>query len=165
MRRYTALVASVSAALLIAGCSSSDDSDHADHTSEASAASTSETATSEPTAASVAAPTVDELTQSLELLVDPQVDAATKAATVENGQARLANLEQMTAALQNYGEITFQVEEPTVEGETATAPVTIATVRGATAPTPNTWVLIDGDWKVSDASACQLLAMGQAPCV
>jgi hypothetical protein len=161
MLKITAAVASVSAALLIAGCSSSDDTDHADHTS--SAATTSDAAQS--SAADVAAPTADELTQSLDLLVDPQVDAATKAATVENGQARLANLEQMTAALANYGEITFQVDQPTVEGETATAPVTIATARGATAPTPNTWVLIDGAWKVSDASACQLLAMGQAPCV
>lgn len=161
MFKVTAAVVSVSGALLIAGCSSGDDTDHADHTT--TAAVTSETDQS--SAENVAAPTVDELTASLNLLVDPQVDATTKAATVENGQARLANLEQMTAALANYGDITFQVDEPTVEGETATAPVTIATARGTTAPTPNTWVLIDGKWKVSDASACQILAMGQAPCV
>ena len=111
-----------------------------------------------------AAPTTDELTRSLVLLVAPDVDAATKVAAVENGQARLANFETMTAALANYGEITFEVAGPTVAGETVSAPV-IATPRGTAAPTPNTWVLIDGDWKLSEASTCQLLAMGQAPCV
>lgn len=164
MSKISAIVAATSAVLVIAGCSSSEDSDHADHSSEPAVATTSETQTAT-TEAAAAAPTTDELTQSLALLVDPNVDAATKADTIENGQARLPNLEQMTAALANYGEITFQVDEPTVEGETSTALVAIATPRGAAAPTPNTWVLIDGDWKVSDASACQLLAMGQAPCV
>lgn len=163
MQKTSVLVAAVSAALLIAGCSSSDDSDHADHSSETAAATTS--ATTSTAAAAVAAPTIEELTDSLTLLVAPDVDAPTKAAEIENGQARLANLDQMTAALANYGEITFQVQEPTVEGETATALVAIATPRGAAAPSPNTWVLVDGKWKVSDTTACQLLAMGQAPCV
>lgn len=163
MRKYSVFVAAASAALLIAGCSSSDDSEHADHSSESAATTTSAAAaTSE---AAVAAPTVGELTQTLNLLVDPTVDAQTKAAEIENGQARLANLDTMTAALANYGAITFTVEAPTVEGETATAPVAIATTRGAAPPSPNTWVLIDRKWKLSDASACQLLAMGQAPCV
>ncbi|WP_338892311.1 hypothetical protein [Rhodococcus sovatensis] len=161
MRTSSAFVALAAAALVAAGCSSGEDSDHS---SESSAATTSEAPTTA-SAADATAPTVEELTESLALVVAPNVDAATKAADIENGQARLANLEQMTAALANYGEITFQVDEPTVEGETATALVAIATPRGTAAPTPNTWVLIDGDWKVSDASACQLLAMGQAPCV
>lgn len=163
MQKTSVFVAAVSATLLIAGCSSSDDSDHADHSSETAAATTS--ATTSTAAAAVAAPTIEELTDSLTLLVAPDVDAPTKAAEIENGQARLANLDQMTAALANYGEITFQVQEPTVEGETATALVAIATPRGAAAPSPNTWVLVDGKWKVSDTTACQLLAMGQAPCV
>ncbi|WP_415974874.1 hypothetical protein [Rhodococcus sp. 077-4] len=112
----------------------------------------------------VAAPTVTELEASLQQLVAPNVDAATKAATVENGQARLTNLETMTAALANYGAITFEVADPTVEGQTSTADVAIATPRGTAAPSPQTWVLIDGTWKLSDASTCQILAMGQAPC-
>ncbi len=157
-------IAAAAAMVFLAGCSSSDDSDHSDHSSESAAATTSASVTSTSDTAAVAAPTATELTRSLAFLVDPTVDAASKAATIENGQARLANLEQMTAALANYGAITFQVDEPTVEGETATAPVAIATARGATPPTPNTWVLVDGKWKVSDASACGLLAMGQAPC-
>lgn len=161
MQKSVAVLAAASAAILIAGCSSGDDSDHADHISDSSAPTISETTE----AAAAPAPTTAELTQSLALLVDPNVDAATKADTIENGRTRLANLEQMTAALANYGAITFEVDTPSVEGETATAPVTIATTRGATAPTPNTWVLVDGRWKVSDASACQILAMGQAPCV
>ncbi|WP_072801820.1 hypothetical protein [Rhodococcoides yunnanense] len=163
MRKFTAFAAAAAMAVLVAGCSSNDDSDHAGHSSESVTASTSAAAATTETA--VAAPTAEELTQSLDLVVDPTVDAATKADAIENGQARLANLETMTAALANYGEITFTVDTPTVEGETTTAPVTIATARGATAPTPNTWVLVDGDWKLSDTSACQLLAMGQAPCV
>lgn len=164
MGKLSAFIAAAAAVVLLAGCSSSDDSDHSDHSSESAAATTSESTTTTADVAAVAAPTAAELTQSLTYLVDPTVDAASKAATIENGQARLTNLEQMTAALANYGSITFQVDEPTVEGETATAPVTIATARGATPPTPNMWVLIDGKWKVSDASACGLLAMGQAPC-
>lgn len=163
-RITSAFAAAAATALLVTGCGGSDDSDHADHSSESAAASSTEAATTTADAA-VAAPTTAELTDSLTLIVAPDVDAATKAAEIENGQARIANLEQMTAALANYGEITFDVSEPTLEGETATADVAIATPRGTAAPSPNTWVLIDGKWKVSDASACALLAMGQAPCV
>ncbi|MGA9873524.1 MAG: hypothetical protein WBQ44_20580 [Rhodococcus sp. (in: high G+C Gram-positive bacteria)] len=155
--------AAMGAALLLAGCSSGDEANHEDHSSASAASSAS--SSESPTETALAAPTTNELTASLELLVAPDVDAATKVAEVENGSARLINFETMTAALANYGEITFEVGEPVVEGQTTTAPVTIATPRGTTAPTPNTWVLIDGDWKVSEASACQLLAMGQAPCV
>ncbi|XWO27532.1 hypothetical protein C5142_03725 [Rhodococcus sp. BGS-1C] len=158
MRISSVFATAAAAAVLLVGCGSSDESDHADHSSDSAAVTTSEAAVS-------AAPTTDELTRSLALLVSPDVDAATKVAAVENGQARLANFETMTAALANYGEITFEVAEPTVAGETVSAPVTIATPRGTAAPTPNTWVLIDGDWKLSEASTCQLLAMGQAPCV
>jgi hypothetical protein len=160
MRTSSAFVA-LAATLVAAGCSSGEDSDHS---SEPSSSATSDTS-STTAVADATAPTVKELTDSLALVVAPDVDAATKAADIENGQARLANLEQMTAALANYGAITFEVQEPTVEGETATALVAIATPRGTAAPTPNTWVLIDGHWKVSETSACQLLAMGQAPCV
>lgn len=161
-RMISGVTVAAAAALVLAGCSSSDDSDHADHSSESVTSSSVESSAS---AAAAPAPTTEELTESLTLLVAPDVDAATKAAEIENGQSRIANLEQMTAALANYGAITFDVQEPTVEGETATALVAIATPRGAAAPSPNTWVLIDGQWKVSDASACQLLAMGQAPCI
>ncbi|OZF27801.1 hypothetical protein [Rhodococcus sp. 14-2483-1-2] len=160
MRIFSAGVALAAAVTSVAGCSSADESDRTDHNST-SAAESSATATDAP---AVAPPTSGELEASLVQLVAPDVDAATKAAAVENGQARLTNLETMTAALANYGAITFEVAEPTVEGETSTADVAIATPRGTAAPSPQTWVLIDGDWKLSDASTCQILAMGQAPC-
>jgi hypothetical protein len=160
MRIFSAGVALAAAVMSVAGCSSADESDRTDHNST-SAAESSATATDAP---AVAPPTSGELEASLVQLVAPDVDAATKAAAVENGQARLTNLETMTAALANYGAITFEVAEPTVEGETSTADVAIATPRGTAAPSPQTWVLIDGDWKLSDASICQILAMGQAPC-
>ncbi|OZC44672.1 hypothetical protein CH294_22005 [Rhodococcus sp. 14-2483-1-1] len=160
MRIFSASVALTAAVMSVAGCSTADESDHADHNST-SAADSVGTTTDVP---AVAAPTSDELESSLLQLVAPDVDAATKAAAVENGQARLTNLDTMTAALANYGTITFEVAEPTVEGETSTADVAIATPRGTAAPSPQTWVLIDGKWKLSDASTCQILAMGQAPC-
>jgi hypothetical protein len=161
MRILSASVAVAAVALVGAGCSSSDESDHADHNS----ASTSDSMPTTTAGPAVTAPTVAELQTSLQQLVAPDVDAATKAAAVENGQARLTNLETMTAALANYGAITFEVSEPTFAGETSTADVAIATPRGTAAPAPQTWVLIDGTWKLSDASTCQILAMGQAPCV
>ncbi|MCZ4520329.1 hypothetical protein O4220_17590 [Rhodococcus ruber] len=160
MRIFSASVALTAAAMSVAACSTADESDHADHNST-SATNSVGTTTDVP---AVAAPTADELEASLLQLVAPNVDAATKAAAVENGQARLTNLDTMTAALANYGAITFEVAEPTVEGETSTADVAIATPRGTAAPSPQTWVLIDGKWKLSDASTCQILAMGQAPC-
>ncbi len=165
-RTTTSIIAAAAAAFLVTGCGSDDASDHAGHSSDSAAAAASEvdTTTTGTADTAVPAPTTDELTASLDLLVAPDVDASTKAAEVENGQARLTNLETMTAALADYGEITFDVDEPTVEGETATAQVAVATPRGTAAPTANTWVLIDGDWKVSETSACALLAMGQAPC-
>ena len=160
MRIFSASVALTAAAMSVAGCSTADESDHADHNST-SAAVSADTTTGTPVAA---APTADELEASLLQLVAPNVDAATKAAAVENGQARLTNLETMTAALANYGTITFEVADPTVDGETSSADVAIATPRGTAAPSPQTWVLMDGEWKLSDASTCQILAMGQAPC-
>lgn len=163
-RTSAAVFAALVAVSTAAGCGSDDTTDVAGNSSESASAPTSESTTTDADPA-VAAPSTDELTQSLELLVAPDVDAETKAAEVENGQTRLANLETMTAALANYGDITFDVQEPSVEGQTATALVAIATPRGTAAPSPNTWVLIDGRWKVSEDSACALLAMGQAPCV
>lgn len=160
MRVFSVGVALAAAAMSVAGCSSADESDHADHNPTSAGESTS-TTTDVP---AVTAPTVAELEASLQQLVAPNVDASTKSAAVENGQARLTNLETMTAALANYGAITFEVAEPTVEGETSTADVAIVTPRGTAAPSPQTWVLIDGKWKLSDASTCQILAMGQAPC-
>ncbi|MDI9895868.1 hypothetical protein QM797_14180 [Rhodococcus sp. IEGM 1381] len=160
MRIFSASVALTAAAISVAGCSTADESDHADHNSTSAGDSVGAT-TDVP---AVAAPTADELEASLLQLVAPNVDAATKAAAVENGQTRLTNLDTMTAALANYGTITFEVAQPTVEGETSTADVAIATPRGTAAPSPQTWVLIDGTWKLSDASTCQILAMGQAPC-
>lgn len=167
-RFHTVIVAAAATAAVVAGCGSDDGSDRAGHSSESASAASSEavstTTDSSDENPAVAAPEVDALTRSLELLVARDVDVSTKAAAVENGQARLTNFETMTAALAGYGDITFEVGEPTVEGETAIAPVAIATPRGTAAPTPNTWVLIDGEWKVSETSACALLAMGQAPC-
>ncbi|AJW39044.1 secreted protein [Rhodococcus sp. B7740] len=160
MRNFSVAVALATAVMSVAGCSSADESDQTDHNST-SAAESSVPAADAP---AVAPPTSGELEASLLQLVAPNVDAATKAASVENGQARLTNLETMTAALANYGAITFEVAEPTVEGETSTADVAIATPRGTAAPSPQTWVLIDGNWKLSDASTCRILAMGQAPC-
>nr|WP_314144247.1 hypothetical protein [uncultured Rhodococcus sp.] len=160
MRNFSVGVALAAAVISVAGCSAADESDQTDHNSTSTAESTAP-ATDAP---AVAPPTSDELEASLLQLVAPNIDAATKAASVENGQARLTNLDTMTAALANYGAITFEVAEPRVEGETSTADVAIATPRGTAAPSPQTWVLIDGDWKLSDASTCQILAMGQAPC-
>lgn len=157
MRIFSVGLALAAAAVSVAGCSSGNESDH----NSTSAAESSDPATDAP---AVAVPTSGELEASLLQLVAPDVDAATKAGSVENGQARLTNLETMTGALANYGAITFEVGEPTVEGETSTADVAIATPRGTAAPSPQTWVLMDGDWKLSDASTCQILAMGQAPC-
>ncbi|MFI8565937.1 hypothetical protein ACIGGF_05170 [Rhodococcus sp. NPDC078407] len=160
MRIVSASVALAAAAMSVAGCSTADETGSTDHTSTSAAESADATTEVPP----VAAPTAAELEASLLQLVAPDIDAATKAAAVENGQARLTNLDAMTAALANYGAITFEVAEPTVEGETSTADVAIATPRGTAAPSPQTWVLIDGTWKLSDASMCQILAMGQAPC-
>lgn len=164
MRQFAAAVGVAATLVLAAGCSSTDDSDHEDHSS-GSAASTTTAAATSASAAAIAPPGDGWLANSLVLVVDPAVDSATKAAVIENGQTRLANLDAMTAALANYGQINWYVAPPTVEGETATADVTIMSPRGNAPPTPYTWVFMDNTWKISDASACQLLAMGQAPCV
>ena len=147
-------------AIGVVACGSDGESDTAG-TTPANATSTQESTTS----AAAAAPTPDpaELQGELALLVDPGRPVLDKTAVLADGERRAANLDTVTKALANYGQITFTVGNVAVLGDTATATVDIASPHG-TVPTPMTWQNVDGTWKLSDASACQLFAMGGAPC-
>lgn len=149
--------AAVTVTLGVSACGSDDDKASDTATSSTTAAATTTSA------AAAAAPTAEELQTPLNALADPAKSAAEKAAGVVNGEARLANIEAMTAALATYGQITFVVKDIAVQGATANANVDVTTVHG-TAAMPLSWDEVDGTWKLSDASTCQLLALGRAPC-
>ncbi|MCX5045837.1 hypothetical protein OG921_21960 [Aldersonia sp. NBC_00410] len=146
-------------AIGLTACGSDDESSDSAATSASATASAAETS-----AAAAGAPDSAELQSTLDILLDPAKPTTEKTAVVVNGEARTANIEAVTAALANYGKLTFAVGEATVNGDTATAQVQIVSPNGAM-PVPMTWQNVDGTWKISDASACQLFAMGQSPCV
>ncbi|WP_307828422.1 hypothetical protein [Antrihabitans sp. YC2-6] len=158
---FKTMVASAAAvvALGISACGSDDDSSSDATTTSAAAAATTTTTS----AAAAAGPSAEELQAPLVALADLTKPAADRAVLLVNGEARIPNIDTMTAALQSYGQITFAVRDITTAGTTANATTDVTTVHG-TAPMPFTWENVDGTWKLSDASTCQLLALGQAPC-
>ncbi|WP_280269979.1 hypothetical protein [Nocardia wallacei] len=111
-----------------------------------------------------AAPTPEALQATLDGFVDPAKSTADKQKLVEDGEKRAANIDTMTQGLANYGKITFTVSDVKTEGERATAQVVVTSPHGAAPAMPMTWEHDDAGWQLSDASACQILAMGKAPC-
>ncbi|MEU8897531.1 hypothetical protein [Nocardia sp. NPDC048505] len=140
-------------------CGSDDKSDSATGTS--TAATTSAAGHGDHSA--VASPSAADLQATLLLLADPAKPTADKTAVVVDGAKRQANIETMNQALGGYGALTFAVSEVKVEGTKATAQVVTTSPHGSAPAMPMTWEHVDGKWKLSDASACTLLAF-VAPC-
>ncbi|MFE9576777.1 hypothetical protein ACFYO1_10370 [Nocardia sp. NPDC006044] len=115
-------------------------------------------------AAPATAPTPETLQAVLVKLSDPAVPTADKAKLIVNGEKRTANIDQMNKGLAGYT-LTYAVSDVTVQGNTATAQVTINSPHGAAPAMPITWENVDGTWKLSDTSGCLLLGFAQAPCV
>lgn len=172
MNLRKAVFASCTAIAMTAGlaaCGSDDSSDTAASTSAAtsSSATTTEASASEAAPAAEGAPTAESLQSSLDFIADPTKSTAEKVAAVVNGEARTANIEQMNQALGGYGKLTFKVSDVKVEGDKATAGVTIESPSAPgqpTPPIPMTWQQVDGQWKLDDATTCTLLGFAMAPC-
>ncbi|MCM6775523.1 hypothetical protein NDR87_15395 [Nocardia sp. CDC159] len=111
-----------------------------------------------------ATPTPEALQATLDGLVDPAKPTADKEKLVVDGQKRAANIDTMTKGLANYGKILFTVSDVKTTGDTATAQVVITSPHGPAPAMPMTWQHTSAGWQLSDASACQILAMGMAPC-
>ncbi|WP_227982461.1 nuclear transport factor 2 family protein [Nocardia spumae] len=139
----------------------SDNSEDSTPTSSAPATSAAASATG---AATVATPGAEELQATLNGFVDPAKPTADKEKLVVGGDKRAANIDTMTKGLANYGTITFTVADIKTEGDQATGQVTITSPHGPAGPMPMTWQHSAAGWQLSDASACQILAMGMAPC-
>lgn len=150
----TAFAALAVTAMTACGSDNSDDATPASSTSATSAAA----------ATPAAPPTAEELQATLNGFVDPAKPAADKAKLVVGGDRRTANIDTMTKGLASYGTITFTVADVKTEGERATGQVTITSPHGPAGPMPMTWQHSASGWQLSDASACQILAMGMAPC-
>ncbi|WP_378731226.1 hypothetical protein [Nocardia brasiliensis] len=151
----TALAATVG----LAACSSDDNKSDAKVSSSSAVASSSAAATG-----AVAAPTAETLQGVLVKLSDPAVPTAEKTKLIVDGEKRTANIDQMNKGLANYS-LTYAVADITMQGNTATAQVTITSPHGAVPPMPLTWENVDGTWKLSDVSGCLMLGFAQAPCV
>ncbi|MFF0488261.1 hypothetical protein ACFYTQ_04485 [Nocardia sp. NPDC004068] len=143
----------------------SDSSDDAPASSTPSSAVTSVTSSATGAGAQpAAAPTPESLQATLAGFVDPAKPTAEKEKLIVDGQKRATNIDTMTQGLANYGTIGFTVSDVKVDGDTATAQVVIASPHGAAPAMPMTWQRAGSGWQLSDASACQILAMGKAPC-
>ncbi|MCC3313946.1 nuclear transport factor 2 family protein [Nocardia africana] len=162
-RRLRLATATAFAALAVTAMTAcgSDNSQDSTPTSTTTATSASAAATS---AAAAPAPTAEELQATLNGFVDPAKPTAEKEKLVVGGDKRAANIDTMTTGLANYGTITFTVADIKTEGDQATGQVTITSPHGPAGPMPMTWQHSAAGWQLSDASACQILAMGMAPC-
>lgn len=164
-------VATAAAALAVTvgltACGSDDSSDTA-ATSSSVAATTSAAASTGATGghdhAAGDAPEPEELQATLALVADPSKPTSEKTAVIVDGQKRAGNIDQMNQLLAGYGQLTFAVTDVKTEGETATAQVVITSPHGSSPAMPMTWQHVDGKWKLSDATACTMLAFAQAPC-
>ncbi|MEV0246734.1 hypothetical protein AB0H76_09120 [Nocardia sp. NPDC050712] len=143
----------------VTGCGSDDKSDTATGTS--TSATTSAAGHGDHAAAT--APSAADLQATLLLLADPAKPTADKTAVVVDGAKRQANIEALNQALAGYGALTFAVSDVKVEGTKATAQVVTTSPHGAAPAMPMTWEHVDGKWKLTDASACTMLAF-VAPC-
>ncbi|WP_307651576.1 hypothetical protein [Nocardia xishanensis] len=150
----------------LTACGSDDSSDTAATSSSVaattSAASTGATGGHDHAAGD--APEPEELQATLALVADPSKPTSEKTAVIVDGQKRAANIDQMNQLLAGYGQLTFAVTDVKTEGETATAQVVITSPHGSSPAMPMTWQHVDGKWKLSDATACTMLAFAQAPC-
>ena len=166
-RGFRLVTATAFAALAVTAMTACGSDNSEDSTPSSSAAATSasaaETTTSGDTA-EAGAPTAPELEATLNGIADPNTPAADKQKLIVDGDKRAANLDAVTKALANYGSLTFTVADITTEGDEATGQVTIQSPHGPAGPMPMTWQHSEQGWQLSDASACQILAMGQAPC-
>ncbi|BCK55407.1 hypothetical protein NWFMUON74_31790 [Nocardia wallacei] len=167
--RIRLVTATVFAALAVTGitaCGSdtSDDSAAATSTTSAVAATSAASGSSAHEHGDAAAPTPEALQAVLDGFVDPAKPTADKAKLVVDGEKRTANIDTMTQGLANYGKITFAVSDVKTDDEDATAQVVITSPHGPAPAMPMTWEHSDAGWQLSDASACQILAMGKAPC-
>ncbi|MBF6170491.1 hypothetical protein IU476_03305 [Nocardia blacklockiae] len=162
MRLATATVCAALAVTGITACGSDTSDDSAAATTTAAASSAA--ATSAHQHGDAAAPTPEALQATLDGFVDPAKPTADKEKLVVDGSKRTANIDTMTQGLANYGKITFAVSDVKIEGENATAQVVITSPHGPAPAMPMTWQHSDAGWQLSDASACQILAMGKAPC-
>ncbi|WP_051162416.1 hypothetical protein [Nocardia brevicatena] len=113
------------------------------------------------------APSADSLRAGLDTFTDPQVPTADKAKVVVDGEKLTANIDRMNSELGGYGKLAFEVTDIDVEGEQATAQVTITSPHGTAPAMPMTWQHDhEADtWKLSEQSACLLLGFAKAPCV
>lgn len=150
----------------IAACGS-DSSDSSSTSTTAAATTTTTSAAASTPAAAAGAPTAEDLQANLDLIADSTKTTPEKVAVVVDGEKRAANIDKMNALLGTYGKLKFTVTDVKVEGTTATASVTIESPSAPgqpSPPMPMTWENVDGTWKLSDATACTLLAFAQAPC-
>jgi hypothetical protein len=171
MRSFQRGVVAAGAIILAVGltaCGSDDDTADVGGGTTTTSTATANSSSAAPDSSSATtdsstAPTAAELQSTLALIVDPARPMTERTAVIVNGDARTANLDAVAKALANYGQITFVIDQITVTGNTATAQVQITSPHG-TLPTPMSWEQVDGTWKLSDASACQILAMGGVAC-
>lgn len=157
LRKMSVAAVAIAAALTMSACSD-DSGDTATETTTTSAAVTT---TEE---AAVEVPTAAELNALLVKGLDPAVPLEEKTAMVEGSEQDPELINQVAAAAQQFG-AEVEVLDPVIDNGDGTASAQLQlTVNGEVQQGGLAAIFVpseDGSWKLSKATACQIVGMAQ----
>ncbi|CAJ1584931.1 hypothetical protein [[Mycobacterium] wendilense] len=102
-----------------------------------------------------AAPTADQLTSQLQVVLNTGASDAERAAKLEGGQAAVPTANNIANQMNRYSALfNWRVQNPTVNGDRLDAQLAVTVPVMGTRTHDIYWVQQGGDWKLSNASAC-----------
>lgn len=100
-------------------------------------------------------PDADQLTAQLRRVLDTGTPDAQRAAALQGGRAAVPTADNIGAALDRYGSVvSWSVQNPALHGDRLDAQLAVSIPLLGTRTHDIYWVPGDGDWKLSNASAC-----------
>ena len=102
-----------------------------------------------------AAPSAGELTADLQQVLNTGAPADARAAKLAGGQAAVATADNIANRLNSYGGmVSWQVQNPVLNGDRVDAQLAVSIPIFGTKTHNIYWVGQDGQWKLSNPSAC-----------
>ncbi|MCV7105038.1 hypothetical protein [Mycolicibacterium chitae] len=106
-------------------------------------------------AADPGAPSADQLTSDLQVVLNTGASDAERAAKLQGGQAAVPTANNIANQMNRYSALfDWRVQNPTVNGDRVDAQLAVTVPVMGTRTHDIYWVQQDGDWKLSNASAC-----------
>lgn len=108
-----------------------------------------------PAQAQPAAPSAAELTADLRQVLDTGAPSDARAAKLAGGQAAVPTADNIANRLNTYGAmVSWQVQDPRLNGDRVDAQLAVSIPIFGTKTHDIYWVDQDGQWKLSNPSAC-----------